>query len=137
MAIDKSFLGRGWAFPPHFKRVNREVVMSRDEEDIHQSLHILLSTHPGERIMNPQFGCDLRQYVHEEITQTLFTKMKVTIGAAIRDYEARISVNDIFFEYDNQSTGVIYVTIDYSIRQTNSRHNLVYPFYLLEGSRTA
>ena len=134
MTIDKSFLGKGWAFPPHFKRVTNSAAMSGDEEDIHQSLHILLSTQPGERIMNPRFGCDLRQYVHEEISQTLFTKMKVTISAAIRDFESRIKVSGISFDFEDEGLGIIYITVEYSIKQTNSRHNMVYPFYVLEGS---
>lgn len=134
MADEQSFLGKGWAFPPRFRRVSHEAVMVHDEQDIHESLHILLSTHPGERIMNPSYGCDLRQYVHEEISQTLFTRIKTTIATAILHYEPRIKVNDILFEYDGNGEGVIYITVDYLIRQTNSRHNMVYPFYLLEGT---
>lgn len=134
MTKEQSFLGRGWAFPPRFRKVTRDAIMVTGEEDIHESLHILLSTHPGERIMNPAFGCNLRQFVHEEISQTLFTRIKNAITMAILNFEARITIKDILFEYDNDAEGIIYITIDYVIRQTNSRHNMVYPFYLLEGT---
>lgn len=134
MSDDNSFLGTGWAFPPQFKKMNRNAVMVSREEDIQQSLYILLSTYPGERIMNPGFGCNLRQFIMEEVDQTLFSHMKLVISEAIRDFEARIDVNDILFDYEGFGTSTIYITVDYTIRQTNSRHNMVYPFYILEGN---
>ena len=134
MSEKNSFLGVGWGFPPKFSRMTHETEMVSQEEDIQQSLYILLSTYPGERVMNPKFGCGLRQFVHEEVNQTLFTHMKMIISNSIRDFEARINLNDVLFEYDNTEGSTLYITIDYTIRQTNSRHNMVYPFYMHEGS---
>ena len=134
MDSDNSFLGIGWSFPPRFDEINKEAVMVSTEEDILQSLKILLSTRPGERIMNASFGCDLNQFMYEEISETLFSHLREVISDSIIRYEARIDVEDIEIEYDNGVEGVLYITIVYKIRQTNSRHNMVYPFYILEGN---
>jgi phage baseplate assembly protein W len=134
MDEENSFLGVGWSFPPQFDLNTLDTVMSGYEEDIKQSLTILLSTSPGERIMHPQFGCNLRQFVHEEISQSLFSHIEEVIRASIIRYEARIDLENIELEYDNGEDGILYITLYYKIRQTNSRHNMVYPFYLLEGN---
>lgn len=134
MSEKNSFLGIGWSFPPKFNRMTNGLEMVSEEEDIQQSLYILLSTYPGERMMDVKFGCALRQFVYEEINQTLFTHMKMVISRAIKDYEARIDLNDVLFDYEDQDGSTIYITIDYTIRQTNSRHNMVYPFYRFEGT---
>jgi len=135
MAEDTSFLGRGWSFPPSFNQIHKEVSMVTAEDDINQSLKILLGTKPGERVMNPDFGCDLLQFVFEEITESLFSHIKTVIMDAIIRFEARIEVEDIEVEHDDSSDlGILYITIHYTIRQTNTRHNMVYPFYLLEGN---
>jgi len=135
MAEDTSFLGRGWSFPPSFNQIHKEVSMVTAEDDINQSLKILLGTKPGERVMNPDFGCDLLQFVFEEITESLFSHIKTVITDAIIRFEARIEVEEIEVEHDDSAKlGVLYITIHYIIRQTNSRHNMVYPFYLLEGN---
>jgi len=134
MDSENSFLGIGWSFPPRFDEINKEAVMVSTEEDILQSLKILLSTRPGERIMNTSFGCDLNQFMYEEMSETLFSHIREVISDAIIRYEARIDLEDIEIEYDNGLEGVLYITIAYQIRQTNSRHNMVYPFYILEGN---
>lgn len=134
MDSENSFLGIGWSFPLRFDEINKEAVMVSTEEDILQSLKILLSTRPGERIMNASFGCDLNQFMYEEMTETLFSHIREVISDAIVRYEARIDLEDVEIEYDNGVEGVLYITIVYKIRQTNSRHNMVYPFYFLEGN---
>ncbi len=109
--------------------------MVTKEQDIYESLRILLGTQPGERTMQPRFGCNLRQFVHEVANESLFTHIKEVIRDAILRFEARIDVEVIETEYD-PNEGILHITIDYRIRQTNSRHNMVYPFYLLEGNNT-
>ncbi len=133
MSEENSFLGIGWSFPPAFDQINREVVMVSKEEDIAQSLKILLSTHPGERVMQPEFGCNLNQFMYQEISESLFSHIKEVISDAILRFEARIDVEQISIEFEDEQ-GVLYITVAYRIRQTNSRHNMVYPFYILEGN---
>lgn len=135
MAEEHSFLGRGWGFPVRFDDINMDNSMVTKEEDIYESLRILLGTQPGERTMQPRFGCNLRQFVHEVADASLSSHIKEVIRDAILRFEARIDVEQIETEYD-PNEGIMHITIDYRIRQTNSRHNMVYPFYLLEGNNT-
>lgn len=129
-----SFLGKGWSFPPSFEKGTKDVVMSSEEKDIEESLHILLSTSPGERLMQPKFGCPLKQMTFEVIDETVFTKIRAVISDAILFFEARISLNKIEFDKSHVNHGVLKINIIYKIRSTNSRANIVYPFYLTEGN---
>ncbi len=131
---DNSFLGKGWSFPPRFDKIGKGIEVVTEEKDIDESLNVLITTMPGERIMNPEYGCNLKQYVYEERNESLYTRIKETIRDAIIRYEARIDVQSIHLEDNNDPHGVLYITIDYTVRQTNSRHNKVFPYYLLEGN---
>jgi uncharacterized protein len=127
------FLGRGWAFPPEFNRGMKTVVMSEGEEDIKQSLEILLSTKVGERMMHPDFGCNLERMMFEKLDLTLERYMKDLIQTSILNYETRIAIQDISFKHDPLK-GCIYINVGYVVRTTNTRTNLVYPFYIQEGT---
>ncbi|MGI8472447.1 GPW/gp25 family protein [Pectobacterium brasiliense] len=133
MANGNAFLGTGWAFPPSFDGPNHNAVMSSDIQDIEQSLTILLSTTPGERPMAPDFGCRINQFVFEELTQTVLTQLESEIRYAILFFESRINVEDIHFLPEPLS-GKLLIQIDYSVITTNTRSNMVYPFYLNEGT---
>ncbi|HTI18920.1 MAG TPA: GPW/gp25 family protein [Trinickia sp.] len=136
MTVNKSFLGTGWAFPPRFGNdaERSEVVMVEEEQDINESLFIILSTTPGERIMQPTFGCGLKAYVFDEINESVITEMRDAIDRAILFFEPRISVNAISVDETNAIEGRLDIRIDYTVRGTNTRSNVVYPFYFLEGS---
>ena len=108
--------------------------MISDEPDIHSSLSILLSTRPGERVMLPGYGCNLDQLVFEPLTTTFKTYMKDQISTAILYYEARITVNKIELDDSGETEGRILISVDYTVRATNSRFNFVYPFYKNEGT---
>lgn len=131
---DKSFLGTGWSFPPTFKNQTSTNVMVSREEDIYQSLHILLTTQLNERIMRSDFGCDLSVLLYESITITLLTKIKGIIENSILLYEPRIDLIDVNFFTEDSTNGVIKIEIIYRIRATNSRKNYVFPYYLEEGT---
>jgi phage baseplate assembly protein W len=131
---NRTFLGRGWSFPPEFNDQLREPVMVSDEEDISQSLWILLKTSPGERLMLPEYGCNLRKFVFTGIDATSIALMKEMISTAIIKFEARIDLNELVINTDNVVDGLVLIEIQYTIRTTNSRSNLVYPFYLNEGT---
>jgi uncharacterized protein len=128
------FLGRGWSFPPRFDPRTKEVVMVADEQDIVESLNILLSTHPGERVMLPNYGCDLRRMVFEEASEQTVTEIKDMIRKAILFYEPRITLNRVDAQLVDPLAGRLEILIDYTIRTTNTRHNLVYPFYLHQAT---
>jgi uncharacterized protein len=132
MSSDQSFLGSGWSFPPEFSK--RGVRMVSAEQDIRESLQILLATTPGERVMQPTFGCGLKAQMFENLTESSAAQMKDLIARAILFFEPRITVEKIMIEDADMLGGVIAISIDYWIRATNSRHNMVYPFYLTEGT---
>lgn len=134
MDQDKSFLGIGWSFPPAFENSKKETVMVSEEEDIAQSLEVLLSTIPGERVMQPSFGCNLERMLFEPLTTSLITIMKDVIQTAVLYHEPRIEMKKININTTEVTNGVVLIELDYMVRTTNSRYNLVFPFYLEEGT---
>jgi phage baseplate assembly protein W len=129
-----SFLGRGWSFPPLFSLAQKGVVMAADEEDIRQSLRILLSTALGERVMQPKYGCNLNDLLFEPLNTTVRTYIRGLVKQAILIYEPRIQLNDVSIEMLDEPSGRVDLVVDYTVRTTNSRYNLVYPFYREEAA---
>lgn len=134
MENNNSFLGTGWSFPPAFRNQGASVEMVTDEEDIKQSLQILLSTSLGERLMHPDFGCDLSHFLFEEIDQGMITGIKGIISDAFLYHEPRIMLEEIDISEHDSTAGLLLISIDYTIRATNSRYNMVYPFYIDEAT---
>src|SRR5215207_8553602 len=132
MSVSKSFLGTGWSFPPAFSKEEKKTAMLSDEADIQSSLEILLSTRPGERVMRPDYGCNLDELVFEPLTTTFKTYMKDLIATAILYHEPRIEVNHIDLEESGELEGRVLISIEYTVRSTNSRFNFVFPFYKKE-----
>ncbi|QRX85106.1 GPW/gp25 family protein [Glaciimonas sp. PAMC28666] len=108
--------------------------MVQGEQDIIESLHILFSTTLCERTMLPAYGCTLEHEVFETIGVELFSRIEDLLKRAILFFEPRILVIDIVVEEDESNSGQLNISLSYSIPQTNTRSNMVYPFYLLEGS---
>lgn len=129
-----SFLGTGWSFPPSFAPGGADVEMVSGPDDIHQSLEILFSTQLGERVMQDEFGCDLNRFLFEEIDRSLINGLTGMISDAILYHEPRISLDRLEIEESANEPGLLLISIDYTVRSTNSRFNMVYPFYLNEAS---
>ena len=108
--------------------------MISDEEDIESSLNILLSTRLGERVMVPEYGCNLDELLFEGLTRTLITYVIELIKTAILYHEPRIDVIRIDISETDPLEGVLMIHLDYKIRATNSRKNMVFPFYKQEGT---
>jgi phage baseplate assembly protein W len=135
--VDKAFLGIGWSFPPEFhKRADAlGVKMVAEEEDIGESLRILLSTNPGERVMQPSYGCGLKAMVFAAINERTITELKDIIERAVLFFESRITLEDIDVNTEDALDGILKIQLNYSVRKTNTRSNIVYPFYFREGSQ--
>lgn len=131
--IKNGYLGIGWAFPPVFVK-ERGIEMVRTEECVRQSLQVLFSTTPGERIFRFDYGCNIRQWVFDEINLSTKTLIIDTIKQAILYYEPRIDINKIEVEVKDALEGILWINLDYTIRQTNNRSNMVFPFYFREGT---
>lgn len=141
----KRFLGTGWSFPPCFERrmhassgLNSArgigAALVSNETDIEQSLRILLATNPGERVMQPAYGCGIKRMVFEQLSESLLTEMRHMIEKAILFFEPRITVESIDIDAGNWENGELRILIDYTVRTTNSRYNMVYPMYFREGT---
>ncbi|MFT5891008.1 MAG: phage baseplate assembly protein W [Dokdonia sp.] len=134
MDSKNSFLGTGWAFPPEFVKEQKQTKMISNEEDIKSSLHILLTTRLGERVMFPEYGCNLEELLFESLNRTLITYIIDLIKTAILYHEPRIDVIKIDISETDPLEGKLIIAIDYIVRATNSRTNVVFPFYKEEGT---
>ncbi len=136
--IDTStaFLGTGWSFPPTFDphRAPATVIMSSGDANIRQCLWVLFSTNLGERVMAATYGTNLRLKVFDALTQTLINDIRSLVLKAILDWEPRIDVTRVEVTPVDPVSGEVAISIDYVVRQTNARSNLVYPFYLNEAT---
>lgn len=131
-----SFLGTGWSFPPEFDAESGTVDLVSDIQDIEQSLHILLSTSLGERVMQPDYGCNLKDYLFEPMNSSTIGYIKDRVGNAILFYEPRIIAEKIEVTAADSFDlieGKFTITIEYTIPETNSRFNYVYDFYSTEA----
>jgi len=131
-----SFLGTGWAFPPAFDRESGSVSLVSDEEDIRQSLNILLSTSLGERVMQPRYGCNLNDYLFEPLSSSMIGFIKDRVESSILIYESRIVVEKIEVTDDGSFDlieGRFIISVEYTIPGTNSRFNYVFDYYKNEA----
>lgn len=128
-----SFLGQGWAFPPTFVKGADSVVLVKELEDIRQSLGILLGTALGERVMRSDFGCNLDSKVFDPMEPAFNTLVTEIIRRAILLYEPRIELLGIDLFIDNLE-GRVDITVNFLVISSNTRSNIVYPYYLNEGT---
>lgn len=132
--MNRDFLGRGWSFPPAFVRDQPAVRMLEDEADIASSLEILLSTTPGERVLQPFYGCNLSELLFETLDTRMKTLMADKVESAILYHESRISLESVNLDDTLELEGVVRIEVVYRVKTTNSRFNFVYPYYRLEGT---
>ncbi len=133
MDKSKDFLGRGFAFPPRIDSATGQFVMAESEEDIRQSIYIILMTRMKERAMLPDFGCNLHEYIFEVPDSDFEVQIGSEIKEALMRYEPRIINVEVEVDSDNISNGMINLNINYTVRATNNPNNLVFPYYLMEG----
>lgn len=131
-----SFLGTGWAFPPSFNNETKTIDLVSANEDIHQSLDILLSTSLGERVMQPRYGCNLKDYLFEPLNSSVIGYIKDLVEHAILFYEPRILADKIEVTAQDPADiieGRFTISVEYTIPETNSRFNYVYDYYKNEA----
>lgn len=132
MAAD--FLGKGWKFPiaPQISEENQPgpIAASVGESRIQESIWTILSTAPGERVMRPDFGCGIQNLLFQPMSDSLIGKVASEVTRALVLFEPRIDVDGVNVRGDEEDPDVLLIDIDYRIRTTNSRFNLVYPFYV-------
>lgn len=129
---DPSFLGRGWSFPPTFDKASLSLALNQGVENINQSLRLLLKTEKGSRNYMPDYGSDLRRFLFRRIDMTRSQEIISTLKNLILNSEPRIEVLEIKTVLRSDGS-LLEIHIAYLIRQTNSRHNYVFPYSELEG----
>ena len=132
----KKFLGTGWKFPLGVS-ADGKLAVSSYEDGIRESILIILGTAKGERVMRPTFGCGIHDYVFETINSSTVGRIKSSIEEALIKWEPRIILNSIDVNADSIDDGKLLISINYSIRSTNNQFNLVYPFYITEGTESS
>jgi phage baseplate assembly protein W len=128
----RAFLGVGWAFPLQLA-VDHTVAVAVYEEDIRESIRIILGTRRNERVMRPDFGAGLEDFVFESVSVTTVEMLKKRVEEALIDWEPRIDVEKVSVTTDPALRNRLLISLDYRVRSTNTHYNLVYPFYLDEG----
>ncbi len=127
----KDFLGRGWSFPVAVDASGR-IALSDYENDIREALRIILLTAKGERVMRPDFGAGLHDFVFESMSATTIGRVQSAVRDALIEWEPRIQVLEVNVAAERGAVGKLLIDIDYKVRATNNRFNLVFPFYLKE-----
>lgn len=130
--MPKDILGSGWRFP--ISTNNKEqIAISQYEEKIAQAIMIILSTAKGERVMRPDFGCDIHAFTFAIINTATLTQIKSAVTEALILWEPRIEVADVQTFTGHIDRGILEIKVIYKVRYTNTEHNIVYPFYLESG----
>ena len=132
--MNLTFLGRGWSFPPTFNRSIAGVEMLEEEADIASSLEVLLTTSQGERVMLPQYGCNLDELVFESLDTRMKTLTADKVESAILYHEPRIELEKVQLDDSRELEGVVLIDVIYRVKTTNSRFNFVFPYYKAEGT---
>lgn len=123
-------LGSGFQFPFKIGK-NDQLALSRYEEKIKESIRIILGTMKGERVMRPDFGCDIHRFSFSVIDSTTLTQIKSAVREALLMWEPRIEVESVQTDTGKLSgNGRIDIHVQYKIRYTSTPANIVYPFYL-------
>jgi uncharacterized protein len=129
----KAFLGAGWAFPPSCAP-GGDIATAAYDEDIRQSIRIIMLTNPGERVMRPAFGAGLNDFLFEPVSPTTLAQLESRVQEALIAWEPRIDILDVNVTADASVRNQVLIEVSYRVRATNTVSNLVYPFFLQEGT---
>jgi phage baseplate assembly protein W len=123
------FEGRGWQFPIRLDN-DGAIAEAREEDKVRQSIEIILRTAPGERVMRPDFGCGIHDLVFDTVSGAMVGRVASVVAGALATWEPRIDVLSVNPQQDTDDPTRLLIEINYRIRSSNSRFNLVFPFYV-------
>jgi len=124
-----SFLGTGMKFPPEIDLATGRFKTVSGNQAVKEALYLILMTQRTERIVRPNFGSDIMGYAFMDTGATMLSIFRRNITQTILEQEPRISDVDVTTEL-RENEGVIIINVDYMVSSTNTRDNLVFPFYL-------
>jgi Bacteriophage baseplate protein W len=125
----REFEGRGWRFPISLDDAGA-IAEAREEDKVRQSIEIILRTAPGERVMRPDFGCGIHDLVFDTVSGAMVGRVATVVASALATFEPRIDVLNINPQQDTEDPTRLLIEINYRLRSSNSRFNLVFPFYV-------
>jgi uncharacterized protein len=131
--MEREFLGTGWKYPVGVE-ADGSISSSSYEENIRESILLILGTAKGERLMRPEFGCSIHEYAYSTMDTLSRRMIENAVYEALIAWEPRIEVNEIKTLTEKALEGKLLISIDYRVRRSNTQVNLVYPFYLKEGT---
>ncbi len=131
--MGEEFLGKGWAYPIRLKDDKTEIALASEEEKIGESIRIILGTAPGERLMRPEFGCGIHDYVFAPNNVHTAGLIRFHVERSLNRWEPRIDLQDVSVGPGSDNPALILISITYRVKSTDSRFNMVYPFYLERG----
>ncbi|BAN02626.1 GPW/gp25 family protein [Ilumatobacter coccineus] len=124
------FVGRGISFPLRVDQTGA-IATTTGVDDIDSSIRMVLTTAPGERLMRPYFGCRIWEMLFEPINANTLGLMGEAVRESISRWEPRVHLDDVRLDSSSADVGEVHIHIDYTVRSTNDRRNLVYPFYVI------
>ncbi|MFC8918403.1 GPW/gp25 family protein [Streptomyces sp. NPDC057116] len=126
--MSEEFLGTGWRFPI-LPDASGRLGYAAGEESIEHCLRALLLTGTGERVMRPELGTRAHELVFAPGSVQNLRDLENSIAAAVRDHEPRVELDEVRAEADPADASRITVSVVYRIRRSNTKANLVFPFY--------
>ncbi len=125
-----AFLGIGWGFPIQFRANGKDLITTSGSDNISKSIWVILNTLPGERVMVNNFGSGLQNLHFETLNSKLINNLKRTISKSILLHEPRVQLDYIQVLIPDKYEGALTIELEYTVKNTNSRYNMVFPFYL-------
>ena len=132
--MDVSFLGRGWRFPVSVDPTTGKIAMAESVDDIRQAIWLILSTAKGERVMRAEFGCGIHDLVFDSMSTATIGLIESRMREALMVYEARAEILRLEVTTKEASRGRLLIELTFRVRGTNHEFNMVYPFFLTEGT---
>ncbi len=133
----EEFVGAGWAFFPMRTDVTGRIVLVGHEQEIEESIRLILATAPGERPMRAEFGCAIHDLVFAPADAATAGQIAYEVRVSLERWEPRIVVSDVVVHFDDADAGVLLIEIRYALRGSNDPRNLVFPFYVIPTSESA
>lgn len=133
MTENKRFMGRGFQFPFGVDPATSRIAMSGAEDNIRESIRLILRTNIGERVMLPEFGTSAGDFLFSDSSAERVSSLESSVREALEQWEPRISDVEVSAVDNGGSRNMVELNIRYTVRMTNNRFNMVYPFYMMEG----
>ncbi len=128
--MSEAFIGKGWAYPVHTDRSGGMALVSGDQE-LAESIRLIIGTALGERPMRPEFGCGIHDLIFAPADSTTAGRAAYEVRRSLRRWEPRIEVEDIDVRFDEQNPALMYIGVTYKVKGANDPRNLVFPFYTI------